>query len=267
MTWLLKKVPCKTFRRNSLATVIMQLRFHPILKVKERIADFQELVRPRFPGFDAIEAQTFEITSSGMGELHEETVHRFHAVSEPTKVSLGTSAVSIEYGAHQSRSVLLRDTETVLSALKALYAPVVPKRLGIRYVNLINRGQIAAALGRFVSWRDLLTHDFAKVPGGVAELDEVTTFLAEVTSPCDRGQMTLRYGIVPDSGPVAIPAGGAPSSERKFRLDTDRYVEGSFKFDEVRDLASGFVEDIFQVFMTAAGPALLEWMMEQGELS
>jgi uncharacterized protein (TIGR04255 family) len=249
-----------------LATVIMQLRFHPILKVTERIADFQERVRPRFPGFDAIESQTIEITSSGAGELHKETAYRFHADSEPTKVSLNTSAVSIEYGAHQSRDVLLRDVETVLSALEAGYATIVPKRLGIRYVNLISRSQITSALGRSVNWRDLLTQNFAQVPGEVAELDDVTTFLTEVTSPCDRGRMTLRYGIVPDAVPVAISVANAPSADRKFRLDTDRYVEGSFKFDEVLALANGFVEDIFQVFMTAAGPALVEWM-NQGALS
>ena len=225
MTWLLKKVPRQTFRQNSLATVIMQLRFHPILKVTERIADFQDRVRPRFPGFDTIESQTIEITSSGSGELHTETAYRFHAESEPTKVSLHTSAVSIEYGAHQSRDVLLRDVETVLSALEAVYAPIVTKRLGIRYVNLISRSRITSALGRSVSWRDLLTQNFAQVPGGVAELDDVTTFLAEVTSPCDHGRMTLRYGIVPDAVPVAISVANAPSADRKFRLDTDRYVE------------------------------------------
>jgi uncharacterized protein (TIGR04255 family) len=258
VTWLLRKVPHQTFHRNSLATVIMQLRFHPILKVAERIADFQDRIRPRFPGFDKIESQTLEITPSGPKELHRETAHRFHAVDEPTIVALNTSAVSIEYGAHQSRDVLLRDVETVLSALEAISGPLGPKRLGIRYVNLISKAQIVSALGRPIGWQDLLTPNFAQVPGGIAELDEVTTFLAEVTSPCDRGLMTLRYGIVPDAVPDAA------SSERKFRLDTDRYVEGSFRIDEVRTLADGFVDDIFQVFMTAAGPALVEWMMLQG---
>jgi uncharacterized protein (TIGR04255 family) len=262
VTWLLKKAPAQTFRRNSLATVIMQLRFHPILKVTERIADFQERVRPRFPGFDEVETQTIEITPNGLGEVRKETAHRFHAVAEPAKVALSTSAVSIEYGAHRSREVLLGDAETVLSALEAVYAPyapIVPKRLGIRYVNLISQDRIASDLERSVSWRDLLTQNFSQVPGRVAELDDVTTFLVEVTSPCDRGRMTVRYGIVPSTA-------AAPPPERKFRLDTDRYVEGSFRFDEIRALASGFVDDIFQVFMTAAGPVLLEWM-DQGALS
>ena len=263
MTWLLTRAPARTFRRNSLALVIVQLRFHPILKVAERIADFQDKVRPRFPGFDAVETQDIEITPNGLGEVRKETAYRFHAVSEPTKVALGTSAVSIEYGAHQSREALLGDLATVLSALDAVYTPIVPKRLGIRYVNLISKHRITSALGKPVNWRDLLTPNFAQVPGGVAELDDVTTFLVEITSPCARGRMTVRYGVVPVPGTAAA----TNPAERKFRLDTDRYIDGGlFKFDEVRTLASDFVEDIFQVFMTAAGPALLEWM-DQGALS
>ncbi|HEU4726400.1 MAG TPA: TIGR04255 family protein [Kofleriaceae bacterium] len=266
MTWIVKNVPRHTFRRNSLAVVILQLRFHPILKVTERIADFQERVRPRFPGFDAVEAQNLDVTSDGI-QVRNETAHRFHAAAEPTVVALGTSSVSIEYRGHQSREVLLGDAVMVLSALEAVYAPIVPKRLGIRYVNLISKSRISSELGRSVGWGDLLTQNFAKTPGGIAELDDATTFMVEVTSPCARGRMTVRYGIVPDQvSPTLFPAGSGPPTERKFRLDTDRYIDGSFKFDEVSALASDFSEDIFQIFMTAAGPALVEWM-DQGALS
>jgi uncharacterized protein (TIGR04255 family) len=266
VTWLLKKVPRQTFRRNSLAVVILQLRFHPILKVTERIADFQERVRPRFPGFDVVESQNIDVTSAGI-QVRDETAHRFLAESEPTTVALSTSSVSIEYGAHQSREILLGDAETVLSALEAVYEPIVPKRLGLRYVNLINKRNISSALGRAVGWRDLLTRNFSETPGGLAELDDVTTFMSEVTSPCDRGRMTVRYGIVParvQLAPLLMTSEASP--EPQFRLDTDRYIEGSLKFNEVRALASDFVEDIFQVFMTAAGPALVEWM-DQGAAS
>ena len=167
MTWVLQKAPRQTFRRNSLAVVILQLRFHPILKVAERIPDLQDLIRSRFPGFDSIESQNIEVTLAGEVQVRSDTAHRFLAVSEPTKVSLSTSAVSIEYGAHQSREVLLGDVETVLSALDAVYSPIVPKRLGIRYVNLISRSKISATLGRSVSWRDLLTQNLPMSPAGL----------------------------------------------------------------------------------------------------
>jgi len=265
VTWLLKEAPNKTFRRNTLAIVVLQLRFHPILKVAERIADFQDRVRPRFPGFETVEIQNMEITSVGV-QVRNEIAYRFIAAAEPTVVSLGTSAVSIEYSEHQSREVLLADLEMVLSALDAVYAHVLPKRLGVRYVNLIDKVQISSDLGRSVDWTDLLARNFAQTPGGIAELDEVTTFMVEVASPCTHGRMTVRYGIPGKGAPVSFGLEIFPSAERKFRLDTDRYIEGSFKFTEIRSLANEFTEDIFHLFMTAAGPALVEWM-SQGEQS
>lgn len=52
MTWVLQKAPRQTFRRNSLAVVILQLRFHPILKVAERIPDFHDSGRTGVVGVD-----------------------------------------------------------------------------------------------------------------------------------------------------------------------------------------------------------------------
>jgi hypothetical protein len=62
--------------------------------------------------------------------------------------------------------------------------------------------------------------------------------------------MTLRYGAITD----------ASTKMQHFRLDTDRFLEGHFPLSDVEALLKLFSEDIFQVFMTAAGPALLEWM-------
>jgi hypothetical protein len=51
----------------------------------------------------------------------------------------------------------------------------------------------------------------------------------------------------------------------QFRLDTDRFIERGFDVGEVSTLLDGFSSDIFQVFMTAAGPSLLDWMNSKGD--
>jgi len=132
----------KTFRKNTLATVVVQLRFHPILKTTEHYADFQEKLRPRFPGYEAVETQTFEMNfgpaAGPAGIVRSEKAHRFLAVDEPTVAALDTTSVSIEYAAHKERATLINDFALVLDALKA-YGPV-PVRLGLRYVNVIDQG-------------------------------------------------------------------------------------------------------------------------------
>lgn len=45
-----------------------------------------------------------------------------------------------------------------------------------------------------------------------------------------------------------------------FRLDVDRYTEEDLSIADVDGLLGGFVDDIYNVFRAAAGPALIEWM-------
>jgi len=261
VSWTLKQVECETYGRNSLAAVIVQLRFRPVLKIKEGtgIAQFQEKIRERFPGYDTVEVQELEITPAGM-QMRQDGAHRFHADDEPTTLSLDTQALTLEYKAHKSRDHLLKDLSLVMAALEGVYAPIVPVRLGVRYVNLIRKALISTDLGRSVGWKELLTERFVTVPGGIAELDDTTTFKVEMISPHTRGKMAVRYGVAvqPQPPPRPLP-------EQVFRLDTDRFIEAPFKSSEVTPLAKDFVQDIFHVFATAAGPALKEWMGPGGK--
>lgn len=82
---------------------------------------------------------------------------------------------------------------------------------------------------------------------------EGTLFACEVASPvASGGAQTVRYGLVKDG-----------DGRRKFRLDVDRYVEGPVEPTAVVPLLSKFADDIFAVFIAAAGPELLEWMSER----
>jgi len=252
--WTLAKHDVRTFERNTLAAVIVQLRFHPILRIAEDLAAFQEKMRPRFPGYEAVEAQTVDVGPHGI-QVRNETAHRFRAEAEPSVLSLGTSSFSIEYAAHKDRDTLFADVDAAVGALNELYSPVQPLRLGLRYVNVVEPQRLATDLSRSVGWDELLTPSFAAVPGGVATLDESTNFAVEVSVPAARGKMTLMYAFLPS----------VANSAQHLRLDTDRFIEAGFEMKEVRGLLESFSGDIFQVFMTAAGPALLEWMATKGE--
>lgn len=237
-----------------LASVILQLRFRPILKVEAHIADFQDRVRQRFPGFNTFESQEVVFgatkTTSPQFNIRNEKVHQFISLDEHAVMTLSTSALSIEYGQHRSKETIFSDTELFLEALKAVFAPVSPARLGLRYVNLLQLSLLREELKQDVSWSDVLSAKFAEVPGGVASLEGSTRFFAEISSQCERGSMTLRHGLLSN----------LTDTEPHFRLDFDRYLEGDFSLAEVPQLLSEFSSNIFCMFMMAAGPALLEWM-------
>jgi uncharacterized protein (TIGR04255 family) len=250
--WNLPKMPRETFKRNSLAIVVAQLRFQPILRLTNQHADFQEAIRRRFPGYESVDTQQIEIRPDGVNVVLNERVHRFKALEDPITVALDSSSVSIEYSAHRQHSTLLSDFQDVLRVLED-YTPI-PVRLGLRYVNIIEREKVSAQLGKDVAWSDLLSPAFANVPAGLASVDESTNYFAQVTSPCSRGKMTVKYGVLTALG----------SEGQHFRLDTDRFMEGGFMTNEVLGLLENFSEDIFQVFKKAAGFVLLEWMNSEG---
>lgn len=87
----------------------------------------------------------------------------------------------------------------------------------------------------------------------MADPDDKTGFVTELSSGFPRGTMTLRYGFLHD----------AQRKVTQFRLDTDRFIDRDFDVGEVQTLLDGFSTDIFQVFIAAAGPQLLAWMKEK----
>lgn len=248
--WQLPDATQETYARNPLKAVVWQLRFHPILKIPERIPEFQERVRSHFPRYQVIEGQKVDVRMQPMTpafQMRRETSHLFGSGDNQTTVSLGREAISITESNHHSRERLIETVELALKALAGAGIDVLPTRLGLRYVNLIDREAIGKDLGRAVEWRDLVNDRFLQLP--FVDLDATTTFYSEVTSEKDPGVMTLRYGLLSDDG-----------SQPTFRLDADRYEQGTASVTSVVSRIREFAADIFAVFQQAAGRTLLEWM-------
>jgi uncharacterized protein (TIGR04255 family) len=193
-----------------------------------------------------------EIGPAGINVKDLETIHKFQSLDNSETTSLGTTSFSLEYFNHGGRETLFSDVSLVIGALREHYSPIVPTRLGLRYVNIIQRQQVEEDLQRKLDWSDLLSSGFSSVPNGIANVDNETSYVVEISSPCPCGKMTVRYGVLPE--------GLNGVKGQHFRLDTDRFLDTDLKLDDVPNILEVFSLDIFNVFMQAAGSALVEWM-------
>lgn len=252
MTWTLPTCSYRQFRRNPIDLVVTQLRFHPILKISDRVPELQDRVRGRFPRFNrnVAETVTIEGLAPGAAQITRQEQFQFEKAVEGTgRLTVSQSHLALETKHHASRAGFQDDFQVGLTALELSCAPIQGTRLGLRYVNVIDPEEIHRDTGERPGWETLVNDHFLAVPSGLADL-KGTFFAAEVRSKLEPGEMLVRHGLVFER------TRGRPV----FRLDIDRYVEGSIAIEDVSGKLSGFADDIYGTFRSAAGPALLAWM-------
>ncbi len=252
MPWKLNPRNHVVYPRNPLVTVIVDLRFHPILKVADRKADYQDLVREDYPQYQESRQQLVNLHPLGAVNVSEDRVFTFRTADGSSTLTLTTGALSLDARAHQDRAQLLRLVHVATEALTSTYGQVSPVRFGLRYVNDIDREQVADDLGRSVEWGELVTSRFLSVPGGLAD-EADAHFLTEVTAPVDPGAMTLRFGRIQD----------LRRKRELFRFDVDRFLEGGFAVQDVGGLLDQFADHIYSLFIESRAPALEEWMSQE----
>lgn len=251
MSWNIAPVDRKVFERNTLEAVVCQLQFNPILKVDQKISDFQEQVRSRFPNFSVVPVKNITFSKDDQVDLSEEKQFLFKKENSEDSIFLTTDAIAFETRKYTKRSDFLSDVKLGFDSLTNIHGKVIPRRLGVRFINSIHREQIQDYLKRTVEWRELIKDGFLSVPENLYNLSD-SCFLNEVTSTCDTGKLTLRYGILPD-----------PKSPPCFRLDIDRYLEGNFDISRSEEFLKLFTNETFALFTQVLKPLLIEWMGEK----
>lgn len=256
MGWQLDNKESRAFSRNLLRLVVVQMRFHPILRIGKggsSIAEFQERVRATFPVFEERLVRTVDVESStGSVAVSETRQSLFRESSGPTIISLQQESLGIETTSYVHHREFFQAVETALEALE-VFAPIKPQRLGMRYVNVIPKPQVERDLGRQVDWEDLVARDAFPHPVAL-EIDESTQFRGEVRAAREPGAMTLRLGMKEEGSPE-VPT---------FTVDLDRYVEREYPLEDTMGLLNRFVEDSYNLFVSVIGEATREWL-ESGE--
>jgi len=247
MTWKLPQQEYQPFRRNVLDAVIGQLRFHPILKIRELVPDYQDKIRHSFPAYKEATVRNVTVGPGGM-EVSEEQQFVFASAAERTTITLSRSALTLETRKHSNRQDFQQEMSSALQALVTIADPVAGTRLGLRYINTIRPTKISADLGREVDWGELIKPEFLRMTGDLTDLKD-TLFMHETRSKAAEGYMTVRCGLIPTNEGSAV-----------YRLDCDRYVEDSVSPEQAATKLGIFATDIYAVFRSAAADTLIEWL-------
>lgn len=253
MTWNINNYKKKVYNRNPLENVVFQLRFHPILKIEDKIPDFQECIRDEYPIYQIKKQKTlmFDPVGNIEGERQE---NRFQFLKEDKNslITIGTVSLSIDELNHKSSKDLLKNAELALNSLVKVYSPIKTVRLGLRYINSIDKDVISKDINKALDWDDLISEPFINIPKKIVDLTN-TRFYNEITSDLKKGSLTLRNGLLLD-----------PNSKKlMFKIDIDRYFEYSYPIEETIKLLKTFSDDIYDLFSNSIKNSMEDWMSLQ----
>lgn len=159
------KVKRVIYKKNPLNRVICQLMFPPILKIDAEIpSEFQDRIREDFPNFAEKAGVEFEVPQNVKGKIPPEVLRHFSQFfgnknyafsSEDGKcqVNLTRTFFAFTSKKYERWEEFKSKFITPLSALIDVYKPSFFQRIGLRYIDIINRSDLGL---NGIAWNELL---------------------------------------------------------------------------------------------------------------
>lgn len=232
------------FEHNPLVEVLFEARFPTILTIAtEPPAVFQEAVRGTHPGYrrqHSVElppglAAAFEGIS--LPTPPEATTHWFETADGSRSISLGAGFVAVTERDYVDWESFKRNVDLALDALCEIYQPSFFSRVGLKYVDQIDRR--ALGLGG-AAWSDL----FVDAVSGIASAD------AEIVSGLVQAQTIARFGLDSvDNSAVLLQT--AITGDDTFVIDADFFSETRKDRDGVAEALAVFNVEAGRLFRWA----------------
>lgn len=210
-----------------LAEVICQLRFPAILSIgaKEPV-DFQDAIRSMFPRYAAnVERPAPRVTGLGTPNPQLEapkpvTNYSFISADSRWKLNLTSSFISLSTVAYPGWETFGQHFDLPLAQFIRIYQPAFFERIGLRYVNIFSRKDLAL---EGEPWRELIAAPWL---GVLAEADESRTSKCSVDVEMNLDS-SCRAKVHAGPGMVKKNIPNAPQDpEVKFIFDMDLFMPG-----------------------------------------
>jgi uncharacterized protein (TIGR04255 family) len=243
------------FGRNPIAQVICQIKFPPILEILTAPpAAFQKTIRTDYPLYQrednaGIPREIAEIMAKlpGAGQLAESVVHKFATEDGTRNVALGKDFIAVTATRYERWQRFRADVLDAIKPLEALYRPAFYTRVGLRYVNAIDRA--ALGLGN-IEWKDLLNAAFVGVLASDQVAGNVVNYQAQTVidlkDHVPGAFVAMRIGLQSDAPDRSV-----------FIIDNDFFKEGKTEAHDVNKILNEFNTldgNLFRWAIGADGP-------------
>jgi len=242
------------YKKNPLAKVICQLRYPPILKIDSDVpSGFQELIRSKYPLYNE-KIQLQQEMATGLKtqsppqiirRLTKTSVnknHEFGSSDNLWKINLTRTFLSLSTTEYPRWEDFIDKFQPSIDALKKVYEPPFFTRIGLRYVDIFDRSELAL---NDCEWTDLFQPYFlGLLASSVAQ--EIKSF-----------ENSYEINLSDDASIVRIAtsfAQNAKTGENCYMVDSDFYTPGRTAIDAL-------VEKL--EFLHERATRLIQWMITE----
>lgn len=243
-------------QRDQLAQVFCQVRFSPILRLRERdaVIPFQETIRDRYPLYSEQQAVNLLVTPGGMTQQPApEVQYRFSSTDRNHSVFLSSDFVALESRDYQDIDDFVGRLVPLVATVCETYQPGAMTRLGLRFINEIR----LASTDPTGTMIQALTPTLLGAAGD-ANLTEVLHSVQQLLHlRADADTMVVRHGLHREGGTTVDPPPNGPPAEPSpqpfYLLDLDAFNEEAVPFtaDGVEARVRAFNEQIRSFFAWA----------------
>jgi uncharacterized protein (TIGR04255 family) len=258
----LPAVPPFRLRRAALVQVLCQVRFSPVLRLRQddAVIPFQEAVRDRYPRYAKQEGVGFLITPGGVlpQQPAQAGLHRFHDTAEAFAITLAPDFVALETSAYTDIDDFAGRLVDIVGVIQKLYAPAEIVRLGLRFTN-----ELRFSLDDPIREATAALNPLLLGPVGSAELSSAVRVSEQVIELADGPKTVLvRHGLHREGTTVMMLPGLDPRSLSElsrpfYLLDIDAFVQDAvpFSVEGVDARLRDFNEDLRALFAWSVDPA------------
>ena len=233
------------YKNNPLVEVVFQLRFSRILALDQSVpAGFQEALGSAYPHVSLRPTMQLDaISGQNSMQTKSPEIYDFADLGQETAISVCSEFLAVRASKYENWQVFHTHIERALSSLVQNYGTPFITRVGLRYVNVLDKAEIGLDDAK---WREIIA---PQVLGALGHND---------TSEADFQQYFSTFALNLDTGKVQIRCQllAEPSqSGNKFVVDCDF-------FEEKAGMSWGELYDILPKFNASARNAF-RWIVTE----
>jgi uncharacterized protein (TIGR04255 family) len=224
-------------KKAPLHEVICQIKFSPILSIAREVpVEFQELVRIRFPRYEAL--QNFVLQIPGAGSTENAMVdlppksHHFKASDEKSFISLAADSVALSTKDYEHWSSFVKDLQIAENATIQVYKPPTATRIGLRFINRFTKKNTGCS-----TTQELLSL-----------FRNELTCLVRAEPWAEPKEMFTQLILTDGKAKLAIRTGFGKDRETTFILDFDYYEEDELSLEKLYDRVNRYHDRIYDAF-------------------